>query len=269
MSSLFKIIKNYNILPKYFLGQNFLLDQNIIKKIIDSANIKQNSHVLEIGPGIGSLTKYIVKEFPRKVTLIEYDKQFSKILDDYNDVDIIYDDVLKIDMSNIFSNQEDNIIIANLPYYISSKILMKIFAIKNLSRFVIMIQKEVGDKILSKHNQKSYGKLSVISQILYKIRKICDVNSASFYPRPKVTSSVLIFDYLQNNICQYTIKNLLSILKHSFAFRRKLLINNLESLNFPYILEIFDEMKIDQRNTRAENLSPSQYLDLANKISLY
>ncbi len=264
---LLQIINRYNIHPKYFKGQNFLIDNNISKKIINAADIDFNTHVLEIGSGIGSLTQYIVQNVTKKITLIEIDKQFTSILDEYSQcADILYTDVLKTDFTKIFLDSRDNLIISNLPYYLSSKFLFQVFKMHRLPKLLLMMQKELADRVLSKCNNKSYGKLSVIAQTLYRINKICDVKPVSFYPQPSVISSVLKFEPLDMSLNSDIIDKLLLVLKYSFSSRRKFLIKNLQILDCN-IKTIFQKCFLNPY-LRAENLTVKDYLNLACEIRI-
>ena len=183
------------IYPKKSLGQNFLIDQNIIDKIINIVKIKDKS-ILEIGPGTGNLTKNILKKKPKKLIVIEKDNVLAESLIKNLDVDIkiLNDDVLKIDETNL--DADILTVFGNLPYNISTEILCKwILNIKKKSfwfdNLVLMFQKEVADRIIAKFNTKNYGRLSILSNWKLEIEKICDVKPSSFFPNPKIVSSIL------------------------------------------------------------------------------
>ena len=184
------------IKAKKSLGQNFLIDQNIIDKIIDIVEIKDKS-VLEIGPGTGNLTKGILKKKPKRLLVVEKDNDLVKFLykNFDNQIKIINDDILKIDENNLDTNILT--VFGNLPYNISTEILCKwILNIKDkhfwFEQLVLMFQKEVADRIIAKFNTKNYGRLSILSNWKLEIEKIFDIKPSSFYPKPKIDSSVLL-----------------------------------------------------------------------------
>ena len=184
------------IKAKKSLGQNFLIDQNIINKIINIVEIKDKS-ILEIGPGTGNLTKNILKKKPKKLIVIEKDNDLAKSLkiNLEDNIKIINDDVLKIDENNL--DVDVLTVFGNLPYNISTEILCNwILNIKNknfwFDNLVLMFQKEVAERIIAKFNTKNYGRLSILSNWKLEIEKICDVQPSSFFPKPKIDSSVLL-----------------------------------------------------------------------------
>jgi len=184
------------IIPKKSLGQNFLTDQNIIDKIIETVEIK-NKSVLEIGPGTGNLTNNILKKNPKKILVIEKDQNLAEILKEKLDskINIINEDVLSINENNL--DKDILTVFGNLPYNISTEILCKwILNIKNnkfwFDNLILMFQKEVADRIVANFNTKNYGRLSIISNWKLEVKKICDVKPYSFFPKPKVDSSVLL-----------------------------------------------------------------------------
>jgi 16S rRNA (adenine1518-N6/adenine1519-N6)-dimethyltransferase len=177
------------IKAKKSLGQNFLIDQNIIDKIINIIEIKDKS-ILEIGPGTGNLTKNILKKKPKKLIVIEKDYELAEMLKHNLDdnIKIINDDVLKIDENSL--DTEILTVFGNLPYNISTEILCNwILNIKNknfwFDNLVLMFQKEVADRIIAEFNTKNYGRLSILSNWKLEIEKICDVQPSSFFPKPK------------------------------------------------------------------------------------
>ena len=186
------------IIPKKSLGQNFLIDKNIIEKICNAGNLSKNDNVLEIGPGTGNLTEFILKKKPKKFYVIEKDERLIKNLNEKfdNKLTIINEDILKYDLKLL--SDKDLIIFGNLPYNISSQILVN-FINYSYSKFsykklVLMFQKEVADRILAEDNSKNYGRLSIFSSWKLDIKKIMDIYPSSFFPKPKVMSSLLIFE---------------------------------------------------------------------------
>ncbi len=255
------------IRAKKSLGQNFLIDQNVINKIINVVDIK-NKNVLEIGPGTGNLTLEILKKKPKKIILVEKDIILSNLLEKKfrQNVEVINKDILKID-ENILCDQS-LIVFGNLPYNISTEILSKWILNLNknkiwFSYLVLMFQKEVADRIISKFNTKDYGRLSVLANWRLKIKKILDVNAASFRPKPRVDSTVLFFEPKKNFFEFKNPKNLEKITRIFFMHRRKM-------IKKPY-KQIFDnneniafQMGIDL-NLRPQNLNFETYYELTKK----
>ena len=253
---------------KKSLGQNFLIDKNIIKRIIQEGKITANETVLEIGPGTGSLTEEIIKQKPKKIILIEKDNKLSEelLLKFGNNIELINDDILEIEENNLSLDQI--LVFGNLPYNISTKILTKwICNVKNkfwFKKLILMFQKEVADRIVAEVNTKSYGRLSVISQWKMNIKKIIDIKPYSFYPKPKILSTLLEFTPKNNFIYINDIKNLEKITKTLFNKRRKMIKNSIFN-----IVNKEDLSKINfniNLNSRPENINPEEYYFLAKEI---
>jgi 16S rRNA (adenine1518-N6/adenine1519-N6)-dimethyltransferase len=254
--------------PKKSLGQNFLIDQNIIDKIINTVEIKDKS-VLEIGPGTGNLTKNILIKKPKKLIVIEKDNDLAESLkkDLEDNIMIINDDVLKVDENKL--DVDVLTVFGNLPYNISTEILCNwIVNIKNknfwFDNLVLMFQKEVAERIIAKFNTKNYGRLSILSNWKLEIEKICDVQPSSFFPKPKIDSSVLLlkpkFDFfpLSNP------KNLERLTRTFFMHRRKMLKKSYNLL-FKGNLDIAKKLNIDL-NLRPQNLSFETYYKLSEEF---
>jgi 16S rRNA (adenine1518-N6/adenine1519-N6)-dimethyltransferase len=255
------------IITKKSLGQNFLIDQNIIDKIIHAVEIKEKS-ILEIGPGTGNLTKNILKKNPKKLIVIEKDnnlaKSLKKILDD--DVKIINDDVLKIDENSL--DGDVLTVFGNLPYNISTEILCKwILNIKNknfwFDNLVLMFQKEVADRIIAEFNTKNYGRLSILSNWKLEIEKICDVRPSSFFPKPKIDSSVLLLKPKPDFFPLTNPKNLEKLTRIFFMHRRKMLKKSYNLL-FNGNLEIANKLNLDL-SLRPQNLNFETYYKLSKE----
>ena len=253
---------------KKSLGQNFLIDKNIIKRIIQEGKITANETVLEIGPGTGNLTEEIIKQKPKKIILIEKDNRLSEelLLKFGNTVQIINDDILEIEENNL--SQDQILVFGNLPYNISTKILTKwICNIKNkfwFKKLLLMFQKEVADRIVAETNNKNYGRLSVISQWKMNIKKIIDIKPSSFYPKPKILSTLLEFTPKNSFVHIKDIKNLEKITKTLFNKRRKMIKNSIFN-----IVNKEDLSKINfniNLNSRPENIKPEEYYFLAKEI---
>ena len=253
--------------PKKSLGQNFLIDKNILQKIVNSVPINKNNEILEIGPGTGNLTDYLIKKNPKKIFVIEKDSNLSLLL--YKKfkkkINIINDDILKVS-ENLIS-KEKLIVFGNLPYNISTEILSKwIISIdKNFwfSKLILMFQKEVADRIIAEINTSNYGRLSILSNWKLDIKKIMDISSNSFFPKPKVESSLLIFS--PKNIF-YKIKNpknLEMITRVFFNQRRKMIKKPLKHI-FKDSNQIAKKLNIDL-NLRPQNLSPDTYYKITKE----
>ena len=214
------------IRAKKSLGQNFLIDKLVLEKIVDIVKI-ENKHVIEIGPGTGNLTSYILKHNPKKLVVIEKDKILANNLYEIfkNQITVVNEDVLNIDENLIFN--EKAIVFGNLPYNISTEILSKwILNLKNIFWFdslVLMFQKEVADRIIAKINTSNYGRLSIISNWKLNIKKICDIKPEAFSPKPKIDSSLLFFYPKENFVKIKNPNNLEKVTRVFFNQRRKML----------------------------------------------
>ncbi len=252
------------IRAKKSLGQNFLIDQNILEKITNITNI-ENKSVLEIGPGTGNLTSYILKKKPKKIFVIEKDNELSIRLKNKfnNQVTIINDDVLKIDETKLF--KEKVIVFGNLPYNISTEILSKwIVNLKDnfwFESLILMFQKEVADRIIAEFNTSNYGRLSIICNWKLNINKICDIKPEAFSPKPKIDSSLLFFYPKKNFIKIKDPKNLEKITRIFFNQRRKMLKKPFNQL-FNGDQRVLDKLKIDL-NMRPQNINLETYYQLA------
>ncbi len=248
---------------KKSLGQNFLIDVDILEKITNLTNI-ENKTVLEIGPGTGNLTSYILKKNPKKLFVIEKDNELAKkLIDKFKDkLTVINDDVLKVDETNLF--KEKVTVFGNLPYNISTEILSKwIINLKDFFWFdclVFMFQKEVADRIIAEFNTSNYGRLSIICNWKLNIKKICDIKPFSFSPKPKIDSSLLIFHPKTNFIKINNPTNLEKVTRVFFNQRRKMLKKPYNQL-FNGNQNILNKLKIDL-NLRPQNLSIDTYYKL-------
>ena len=255
------------IKAKKSLGQNFLIDKDIIDKITNVINI-ENKSILEVGPGTGNLTLSLLKKKPKKIYVIEKDSQLVSTLQKEfeNQITIINDDILKFN-ENLLSD-EQLIVFGNLPYNISTEILCK--WILNLSgkkiwfsNLVLMFQKEVADRIISEYNSSKYGRLTILAKWKLDIQKIIDIKPESFSPRPKVDSSLLFFS-LKNSY--HTFKdphNLEKITRVFFSHRRKMIKKPYNQL-FPNNSDILNRLNINL-NLRPQNLEPETYYKLTSE----
>ena len=255
------------IKAKKSLGQNFLTDRNILKKIVEITKIK-NKSILEVGPGTGNLTSYILKNNPKKIFVIEKDNNLASFLADQfkNKIIIINEDILKINEEKIA--KEKLIVFGNLPYNISTEILCKwILNLDNnyfwFNYLILMFQKEVADRIISNFNSSKYGRLSVLANWKLNIEKICDIKSNSFSPKPRVDSSLLFFKPKKNFYEIKDPKNLEKITRFFFNQRRKMLKKPYNQM-FNGNLEIIKKLKINL-NLRPQNLNSDTYYKLTKE----
>tara|TARA_B100001248_G_C27296954_1_gene415241 strand:+ start:10 stop:795 length:786 start_codon:yes stop_codon:yes gene_type:complete len=251
--------------PKKSLGQNFLHDKNIINKIIDASNINFKDEVLEIGPGTGNLTEFIISQKPKKIDVIERDENLAKILEKkfLNKINIVTKDILSIPFE--FYSKRKFKILGNLPYNISTKILSTWCLNNNLSvsKMILMFQKEVAERIVAKVNTKNYSRITVLSNWKFNIRKIIDVKPNSFFPKPKVHSTVLEFTPKKRIHKIKDPKNLEKITKVFFNQRRKMI---KKPINILFKDFQFDYKKLDIKpSDRPQNLNLEKYLGIVNE----
>ena len=209
---------------KKSLGQNFLVDQNVLTLIANSTKIEKNDEIVEIGPGTGNLTEFLLKKNPKKIYLIGKDENLVNILKNKftKNLNIINEEILKFSKKNLLNNE--TIIFGNLPYNISSQILVKFIINKNKFKFkklVFMFQKELSDRILAKVNSSNYGRFSILANWKFNIEKVIDIKPISFLPKPKVLSSLLIFNPKPPLINFNNPENLEYVTKVFFNQRRK------------------------------------------------
>ena len=255
-----------HIKAKKSLGQNFLIDRNILEQIVDVVEIN-NKEILEIGPGSGNLTAHILKKKPKKFYVIEKDNDLSSLLSEkFNDeINIINDDVLKISEDKI--SKEKLTVFGNLPYNISTEILSKWIINLNkefwFNELVLMFQKEVADRIIAKSNTSNYGRLSILSNWKLDVKKIIDIKPESFAPKPKIDSTLLVFTPRKNFFELKDPRNLEMITRIFFSQRRKMIKKPFNQV-FKNAKEISDKFNIDL-NLRPQNLSSEMYLNLTKE----
>jgi 16S rRNA (adenine1518-N6/adenine1519-N6)-dimethyltransferase len=254
------------IKAKKSLGQNFLIDRVVLEKIVSITNIA-NKEVLEIGPGSGNLTTYILKQKPKKLYVVEKDDDLAILLKEKFDteIEIINDDILKVSESNI--SEQKLSVFGNLPYNISTEILSK-WILNIGSNFwfeslVLMFQKEVADRIISEFNNSNYGRLSILSSWKLNVKKILDIKPQSFSPRPKIDSSLLLFTPRENFFKLKDPKNLEKITRIFFSQRRKMLKKPFNQV-FDNGKEVAEKFGIDL-NLRPQNLEPEVYFKLVKE----
>ena len=254
------------IKAKKSLGQNFLIDRKILEKIVNIIPIK-NKIVLEIGPGTGNLTSFILKKKPKKVVVIEKDKDLvSELINIFNEqISVINDDILNVNEKLLFS--KNVVVFGNLPYNISTEILSKWIVNSNnnfwFDHLVLMFQKEVADRIIAEFNTSSYGRLSILANWKLNIKKICDIKPESFSPKPKINSSLLFFTPKENFAKIKNPKNLEKITRIFFSHRRKMLRKPFNQI-FNGNQKILDKLKINLK-LRPQNLDLNTYYKLTNE----
>ena len=255
------------IKAKKSLGQNFLIDHNIIDKIVNIIDVK-DKNILEVGPGTGNLTEKILKKKPNNFLVVEKDYNLVNLLKEkFNGkIKIINDDILKIEENSL--SKEILTVYGNLPYNISTEILIKwILNMKEkkiwFNHLILMFQKEVADRIISKFDTKNYGRLTVLANWRLKIKKICDIYPSCFSPKPKVESTLLIFEPKRNFVKFINPKNLEKITRVFFMHRRKMIKKPFLNL-FNNDINYASKMKLDLR-LRPQNLDLDTYLNLTKE----
>lgn len=251
------------IYPKKYLGQHYLIDENISRNIVTAFNISEGDNLIEIGPGQGALTKYILEK-SKNLTVIEIDKNNCALLEKkFPGLNIIYADFLKYDFSQQSGTNLKYRVIGNIPYNITTEIIFRLIDYRNvISDAQIMIQKEVAQRLAAKPNSKEYGIPSVFVQVFSKPKLLFKVSKNCFYPRPKVDSRIIHFDF------SYSIENKIKdivffkkFVKAAFSTRRKTLKNSLSSLGLDLSTADFDFTR------RAENLSIDEFINLSNTLN--
>lgn len=273
------IMRKYGVIADKKLGQNFLINSDIIEGIIQGANLSKDDLVIEIGPGLGTMTKYL-SQASGKVICVELDKKMINVLQDRfkdeENIDIIYGDILKIDLQKIINENcsyKNVKVVANLPYYITTPIIMRLLEERlNIKSITIMVQKEVADRIVANPNNKDYGVLTVSIAYYSKASLVLQVPSIDFLPEPKVNSSVVnleINDEIQKKVLDE--KTFFSIVKGGFSQRRKIFLNSIDSILIQYNIdkesfkEILKEYCIDEM-VRAENINIENFIKISNKV---
>ena len=276
------IMRINNIKANKRFGQNFLIDDNILENIVKSAEITNNDLVIEIGPGLGNLTEYLLEK-AAYVILVEIDNNMINILNDKiknnNNYILLNNDILKVNVDEIIENIENKLnrkfekikVVANLPYYITTPIIFKLLQNENrINEITVMVQKEVAERIVAKNKTKDYGILTLMVNYLGTSDIKLIVPNNSFIPAPNVTSAVI--KITKNK--RFTVKDeelLFKLIHSSFAQRRKKIINSLESTKFlnmskPELEKLFNECNISL-NARAEELELQDYIKIVDIIA--
>ncbi len=252
--------------PKKSLGQNFLHDKNIIDKIIHASKICSSDEVLEIGPGTGNLTKNIISQKPKRIHVIEKDENLAISLEKkyFEKINVIKKDILKIPFD--FYSGKKFLILGNLPYNISTKILSNwcLNSKLNVSKMILMFQKEVADRILANVHSKEYGRITILSKWKFDIIRVTDVKPNSFFPKPKISSSILEFIPKKKIHEIKDPKNLEKITKIFFNQRRKMIKKPISIL---FKKSQFDYKKFNINPTdRPQNIDVNKYLKIVNEF---
>lgn len=264
------ILKKYGLKANKKFGQNFLINEEIINKIIEKADVTQNDVVIEIGPGLGSLTAKLL-ENAKKVIAIELDSNMVKILNErfclYNNFELIENDVLKVDLQSIVEKYESVKVVANLPYYITTPIIMKLLEEKlKLKSITVMVQKEVGERFCAEPNSKEYGAITISVNYYTVPQIVINVPKENFEPVPEVDSCVIRLDIRENPpIKLKSEKEFFRLVKAGFSQRRKTINNSLASMGRTKeeIKEALEKLGIDQK-LRAENLKMEDFAEISN-----
>ena len=267
-----ELVKKYNFKFTKSLGQNFLVDDSVLEDIIEGAEISPEDHVIEIGPGVGTLTAELLKK-AKRVTALELDSSLIPILSeelkDRDNFTLINKDALKVDFKELTNEGEKVKVVANLPYYVTTPIIAKLLNEGvNFESLTIMIQKEVAERINASPGNKDYGALSLLVQYYCDTKIVRRVSPASFIPRPKVDSIVIKLIKLPKPRVEVKDENtFFKVIRDSFNMRRKTLSNALKNvgLSKEALDEAFKEANIDSRR-RGETLSIEEFAALANSI---
>lgn len=258
-----------NLKAKKSLGQNFLQDVNILKKIADSIITKESDLIIEIGPGTGALTKYL-KEKKSYLICYEIDQRLKKILAKYNDdkTKVIFKDFLQSDILKDSSNfyYKNIYIIANIPYYITTPIIKHIINLNNLKSMTLLVQKEVAERFSAKPGSKAYGSLTVYLNYYFNINYLFDVSKFAFNPVPKVESAVINFERKDKKIELKSENFFFKLINDAFKMKRKTLKNNLINYDWSKIKNYLKKNNLEE-NIRAEELSLENFIDIANILS--
>ncbi len=276
------ILKSFNLRASKRLGQNFLIDKGVVDDIVYAADIVEGEQVLEIGPGIGTLTQGLL-EAGACVTAVELDKKLPAVLAEtlagYENLKIIQSDILKVDILEIMGGQPFKVV-ANLPYYITSQIILTLLEKKlPITKLVTMVQREVAERMVAtpeslsvaKESAKTYGALSVAVQFYTEPRIVFDVPPSAFLPSPEVTSSIIVCDIRKTPAVEVEDdKFFFRVVRGSFGQRRKTLINSLAGAGFTReVLSKAMEMSKIEPQRRAETLSLEDFATLSNNLKMF
>lgn len=260
---------SFNFKKKF--GQNFIIDENVINRIVENSKIDDETLVIEVGPGAGSLTEKLAIQ-AKQVICYEIDTTLKAILDNvlerYHNVTVIYQDFLKSNVMNDIQglNYKKIYLIANLPYYVTTPIIMKVIEDQlPVEKMVIMVQKEVGDRFKAKPGSKDYGSLSIFLNYYYEVNKIMDISRNIFIPKPNVDSIVVEFKKRKRDYQVNDEKLFFKLIKDSFQQKRKTIRNNLKYYDLQTVENVLKKYQFDL-NTRAEQIPDYVFAEISNEI---
>ena len=270
------LMKKYNITASKSLGQNFLIDENVIDNTIKAAEICKDDLVIEIGPGLGTLTEKLLEK-AGKVICVELDKKMIEILQErfflFDNIEIINDDILKIDLNSVIEKNKfrKTKIVANLPYYITTPIVMKLLEDNlNIDMITVMVQKEVADRLCAKTGTREAGAITYAVEYYSKAKKLFVVPNTSFIPMPSVESEVIMLEIRKEK--EYKLKDeekLFELIKYAFMQRRKTFINAVQNLSFcggkENIRKVLQDLGIDER-VRGEALTLEDFVKIIERM---
>jgi len=266
-----EILNNNNFNFKKKFGQNFIIDENVINRAVEKSNIDENTMVIEIGPGAGSLT-YKLASLAKNVLCYEIDETLKEILAnnlrEYNNVEIKFEDFLNSNVLHDLKKYSYNklYVVANLPYYITTPIIIKIIEDQiPVDKIVVMVQKEVGDRFKATPGSKDYSSLSIYLNYYFEVNKLMDISRNIFIPRPNVDSIIVEFVRKKEKIILKNEEIFFKLVRDSFKQKRKTLRNNLKGYDLELIESILKKYNMDL-NTRAEQIPDYVFAEIANRI---
>jgi 16S rRNA (adenine1518-N6/adenine1519-N6)-dimethyltransferase len=269
-----EVARKYDFKFKKGLGQNFLIDDSVLEDVVDGADVNNEDFIIEIGPGFGTLTRALLKR-AKKVCAIELDEKLFPILEeelkDFDNFELIHKDALKVDFNELIANEKSVKLVANLPYYLTTPIIVNLLTKGyNFKSLTIMIQKEVGVRIDSEPNCKAYGAFSILVQYYCNTKILRLVPPSAFLPQPKVESIVIRLDRLEEPKVKVKDEALFfSIVRQSFNMRRKTLWNGVKNMGVAKedLEKCFERANIDPKR-RGETLSLQEFATLSDEIGL-
>ena len=272
-----EILNKYNLTAKKNFGQNFLVDNNIVRNIVTKAEIDENTNVIEIGPGIGSLSQLLARQC-KKLLCVEIDTRLKEVLEDtlsdFNNIEFIFADFLQLDLVKLineqFESNEKIVVVANLPYYITTAILLKIFDVQEkikIDSICAMMQKEVGQRLSAQKDTKDYNSLTILTQYYCDTKIVMKVPKKVFIPEPRVDSVVVQFTFKQPDLKPINEQFFFKVLRTLFTQRRKTILNNLNIIvnNKEQCKKYLNDLNFDAK-LRAENLSLNDIIIISDYL---
>lgn len=272
-----EILTKYNLTAKKNFGQNFLIDNNIVRNIVEKANIDEDTNVIEIGPGIGSLSQQLARRC-KKLLCVEIDTRLKPVLEDtlkdFSNISFVFADFLQLDLVKLiedeFAKNEKIIVVANLPYYITTAILLKIFDVQkliNITSISAMMQKEVGLRLSAQKDTKDYNSLTILTQYYCTTKIVMKVPKKVFIPEPRVDSVVVEFTFKKPETTPVNEQFFFKVLRTLFTQRRKTILNNLNIIvnDKEKCKNYLDDLNFNA-NLRAENLSLNDIIKISDYL---